>query len=183
MTMPLFLDGGGATFSPCLSCGAISADLCRHCVDRFYRYHLWRRLDASSARRIAVIGLNPSTADAEKNDPTIERLCRRARRLGFGRLDMLNVFAWRSTDPKVLPKIEDPIGPDNDGWILDVAREAEMVLCAWGNHAGERGHQVAKMLRERGIALHALRITSIGAPEHPLYLSYAIQPQLWEATS
>lgn len=160
--MPLFIDGSGARFSACQK----------------YRYHLWRCVSTSKTK-IAVIGLNPSTADAVKNDPTIARLCRRAQMLGFGRLDMLNLFAWRSTDPHVLPHVEDPIGPENDSWILDVASEADMVLCAWGNHGGARGREVARMLRARGVVLHALRITGPGAPEHPLYLPYELKPQVW----
>lgn len=163
MTMPLFLDGSGATFS---ACGR-------------YRWHLWRRVGGGD-RSLVGIGLNPSTADAVKNDPTIARLCRRAQALGFARFEMLNVFAWRSTDPTVLRHVADPIGPENDAWILDVASSASMVLCAWGAHAGARGTQVARMLRERGVALHALRVNDDGSPAHPLYLPYELQPQPWE---
>lgn len=163
MTMPLFLDGSGAHFSACQK----------------YRYHLWRRVGAGD-RKLAVIGLNPSTADAVKNDPTIARLCVRAQRLGFGELHMLNLFGWRSTDPHVLTQVDDPMGPDNDSWILDVAGEADMVLCAWGTHAGARSTAVAAMLRDRGIKLHALRLNDDGSPAHPLYLPYELQPQLWE---
>lgn len=153
----------GADLSPC----------------RAYRYRLWRILGDGPA--LTVIGLNPSTADETEPDPTITRLTERARRGGFGMLMMLNLFAYRATDPREMKHAADPIGPDNDGFLLDEARAAGLVLCAWGTHGTHRGRalNVTAWLRGAGVKLHVLRLTKGGHPEHPLYLPYDLTPTEW----
>jgi hypothetical protein len=158
----------GAEFSPC----------------RTWRYHLWREWDASK-KRCAFIMLNPSTADETKNDPTVERCQRRAKAMGYGRLDVGNIFALRSTDPKALYDHYDPVGPANDAWLLRIAEAADLLVLGWGNHGklGEtpvssgRGARVIDMLR--GYRPHTLRITSAGEPGHPLYVAYSEMPVPW----
>jgi hypothetical protein len=81
--------------------------------DRFYRY-LLRRIWDSDKPMIAFIGLNPSTADEINNDPTITRCITRAHDSGYGGIYMLNLFAFRATDPKVMKAFPRPIGPEND---------------------------------------------------------------------
>ena len=83
--------------------------------------------------------LNPSTADAIDNDPTVERCLRRALKMGFGGLMVCNTFAYRSTDPEKLYEVEDPVGPENDQIILARARSAGMVICGWGTHGALHG--------------------------------------------
>ncbi len=78
--------------------------------------------------------LNPSVAASEKNDPTVLRNIGFAKRWNFGALDVANIFGLVSTDPKALYSHQDPIGPDNDSHILDVADKAKLIVCAWGNH-------------------------------------------------
>ena len=125
--------------------------------------------------------LNPSTADEEKLDPTCTRARRYAERWGYGALIVTNVFGWRATDPKGLYRVKDPVGRGNDEAIARAAREAALVVCAWGNHAlhGERSAQVVEILRGAKVALHALRVNANGEPAHPLYLPGDLEPLKW----
>ena len=131
---------------------------------------------------INFVMLNPSTADEVANDPTVERCERRARMWNYGGLIVTNIFAWRSTDPGELRRIDDPVGPDNDQALVESAHRAQLVVCAWGNHGSHRGRsaEVRALLARHGIACHALRVSEkTGEPWHPLYLGYDIQPQPW----
>jgi hypothetical protein len=150
----------GATFSPC----------------RTWRYRLWRTWGRRPS--LAFVMLNPSVADEVENDPTVERCQRRAVAGGYGGVTVVNLFALRSTDPKALYRHADPVGPGNDAEILDVARQAGRVVCAWGAHGKLRGRgaRVLALLREAGVEPHALRIGKDGQPGHPLYLPYALEP-------
>lgn len=156
----------GATFSP----------------DRRYRYHLWRKW--GNGPWMVWILLNPSTADAVENDPTIERCERRARQMNFGAVSILNLFAYRSTDPAGMLAADDPVGPDNDDEILYHACHplTGMVICAWGVHGmhRERDERVLHLLKEAGVELWGLGLTVEGYPRHPLYVAYDEQPVRWE---
>jgi hypothetical protein len=146
-----------------------------------FRYVLWREWDASLPK-VVFIMLNPSTADALKDDPTVAKCGRFARRWGFGSLHVLNIFAFRSTDPDVLPNVADPVGPDNDAHIRDTVSGAGLVVAAWGNHGAlrSRSSAVRKLLAESNVALHYLKMNGTGEPSHPLYLKETLQPQRWE---
>ena len=135
---------------------------------RRYRYTLWRVWDEGKPH-VAFIGLNPSTADASQDDPTIRRCMGFARDWGYGGLLMLNLFAFRATDPAELLKARDPIGPDNDHFINTLAPTAARVVAAWGNH----GQHLNRAAAVRGSVpeLYALKINQSGEPGHPLYLS------------
>lgn len=141
---------------------------------RTYRYALTRGWDA--ARPLAVfIMLNPSTADALADDPTIRRCISFAQSWTAGGLLVLNLFGLRATDPKVLRRHPDPVGPDNDLVIADRLSGAEPVgpvICAWGSHAGvaERADRVLALLRNRAIRPLCLGTTKAGHPRHPLYV-------------
>lgn len=145
-----------------------------------WRYELGRRLSADP-RTVAFIGLNPSTATAEIDDPTVRRCIGFARRLGFGRFAMLNLFSLRSTDPEGLRRAPDPVGPMNDAVVRGWASRAELVIAAWGAHpmARERGLDVARMLLAASVKLHALGVTKDGHPRHPLYLRADSEPFRW----
>lgn len=151
---------------------------------RRYRYVLWRDL-GETGPRIMWLMLNPSTADAVSNDPTVERCERRAAKMGASRMVVCNIFALRSTDPKGLRDDSlhggDPIGAHNDATIQTEAVLADKVICAWGMHGRYlgRGRAVAGMLHRLGIPLYALQVTASGHPSHPLYLAYQLQPSLW----
>ncbi len=145
-----------------------------------YRYRLDRTWDAGGPRA-AIVMLNPSTATEAADDRTIARCGARMRALGFGAMTVVNLFAWRATDPAVLVRVADPVGPGNDGVIADAAAGAGLVLCGWGNGGAlhGRGTAVAAMLVAQGCALHVLGLTRTGAPRHPLYLGYAARPVPW----
>lgn len=125
--------------------------------------------------------LNPSTADENRNDPTIERCHRRAVAMGFGALDVINIFSFRATDPKDLKKAKDPVGPDTDAVLLQSARSADMTICAWGSHGNlkARDKEVRELLKSNNISAHYLSLTSKGQPGHPLYIPYSKTPQPW----
>jgi hypothetical protein len=133
-----------------------------------YRYSLTRDVAPLTGEgTVAFIGLNPSTADATTDDPTIRRCIRFARDWGFARLKMLNLYAFRATDPVVMFAADDPVGPENDCTIAKVVGGSDMVICAWGVHG--TGKRVEDVLRFTG-APHALGLTKDGAPRHPLYV-------------
>ena len=127
--------------------------------------------------------LNPSTATEVQNDPTVERCERRARALGHGAFCVTNIFAWRDTDPRMMRRAADPVGPENDTAILDACAWGDVVVCAWGTHGAhlQRGPRVEALLRASGWRLHHLGLTKDGHPKHPLYIGYNVQPAVWLA--
>ncbi len=132
-----------------------------------YRYRLTRTWD-HSAPPLAWIMLNPSTADAEIDDPTIRRCVKFARREGCGGIEVLNLFALRATNPTELWRVTYPIGPDNDQWIREVLHPHHRVVAAWGKRGKYLGRDCAVLrnLRESGI-----RVVCLGdKPTHPLYI-------------
>lgn len=139
----------------------------RFSPDYRYRYTLWRRWD-SRLSDLVVIGLNPSTADAMQDDPTIRRCIGFAKRERCGGLFMLNLFALRATDPKVMLASSAPVGPGNDDVIRKFALDRHIVVAAWGAHGGHRGRdaQVRAMVSN----LKCFGVTKDGHPKHPLYL-------------
>jgi len=147
--------------------------------DRLYRYKLWRRW--SDGPTLCWLMLNPSSADEISNDPTVERCERRTRQMGYGQIVVLNIYAYRATDPAELWKVADPVGPMNDGTILIQANLAGRVVCAWGNNSEpERAAAVVAMLRAKlKIELFHLGLTGAGQPKHPLYVPYSIKPTPW----
>jgi hypothetical protein len=157
---------------------AASVAVYSDCED--YRYQLTRTWDATGPKALFVM-LNPSTATEFQNDPTVERCERRSRVLGFGAFRVTNIFAYRATDPRVMRAQADPIGPENDAVIAESALWADQVICAWGSHGAHlaRGVAVEALLRTTGQHLFHLGLTMGGAPKHPLYTSYAVQPEIW----
>ena len=148
-----------------------------------YRYML-RRDWAGSGPHLIYILLNPSTASAEKNDPTIERCERRARAAGFAGFSVANIFAFRATYPRALRHSADPVGPENDAVLAGISAGGDRILCGWGAHGAlfGRGGEIADMLRRQGRDLWHLGLTKAGHPRHPLYIGYAQKPQPWVAT-
>jgi hypothetical protein len=144
---------------------------------RRWRYLLWRCWDASKPVANFLM-LNPSTADELRLDPSCTRARKYAERWGYGALVVTNIFGWRSTDPHAMKLVKDPVGRGNDAAILESAKEAKLVVCAWGEHGAHlgRGDQVLGMLRTHGIGLHYLRLNASGHPAHPLYLPGSLHP-------
>lgn len=147
-----------------------------------YRYLLTRVWNVAGKKALFVM-LNPSTATEAQNDPTVERCERRARVLGFGAFRVVNIFAYRATDPKVMRAADDPVGEGNDKAILSSvsAWRPDQVVCGWGAHGAylDRGAEVTRLLLGTGTPLWHLGLTLQGQPKHPLYIGYAQQPQPW----
>lgn len=145
-----------------------------------HRYRLWRRTGAANDRVCLFIMLNPSTADALVDDHTIRRCREYARRWGYGVLRVVNLFTLRTPSPAVLK--QDP-SPDAEGWsglvILEEARQADLVVAAWGAHGSylQRGERVLRMLSAAAIPVYALRQTRSGAPAHPARLPTHLPPR------
>ena len=190
---PPTLQAAAAIFSPC------------------GRYRWWLQRTWKPERPTLVfVGLNPSSADAQRDDPTLRRLLAYGRRWGFGRLEVINLFGAVATTPAALKRLSDPVGMDNESWIrrtlgrlgpgcgeampVDLALGAEPVEPAgallwlgWGNGGAWRGRDWALLALVAEFALRpfALGCTASGQPRHPLYCPAAITPGLfapfWEA--
>ena len=137
---------------------------------RTYRYALWRTWEPGNGH-VMFIGLNPSTADETEDDPTIRRCIGFAKDLGYGGLDVLNLFAFRATNPKELMKAENPIGDKNNHFLQMYFDPTGFNIACWGTRGAykDRGRKVIDMLGEDG--LHCFGLTKNGQPKHPLYLS------------
>jgi hypothetical protein len=148
--------------------------------DGVYRYLLWREWDPG-VPRLAFVMLNPSTADATSDDPTIRRCIGLARIWGYGALEVVNLFAYRATHPRELRKANHPVGSENDQYILDAARRVDKVVLAWGNHGAWRDRDKAVLGLLSGIEnLCCLAVTQAGQPHHPLYVSNKVMPVPYE---
>lgn len=151
-----------STFADISRCGA-------------YRYSL-QRAWRDGAPVAIFIGLNPSTADASIDDPTIRRCVGFADSWGCGALVMLNLFALRSTDPRELYNHPAPIGPENNNSLAHYARSAAHIVACWGAHGKLHGRDAAVIDLLGRDRLHALRFNKDGSPAHPLYLPAALKP-------
>lgn len=140
-----------------------------------YRYRLWRIWDTKKPPLVWIL-LNPSTADEWKDDPTMRRCCGFAQRDGYGGIIVLNIFAWRSTDPKLMKTFgkfadNDIIGPENNDYIKAYAESDLDIAIGWGTHGAlcDRHIEVFEILSEH--TLKMLGQTATGQPKHPLYIS------------
>jgi hypothetical protein len=142
--------------------------------DGLHRYWLSRTI-AHSGKKVAFIGLNPSTADASQNDPAILRCINFAKQWDASTLIVVNLFAYRSTNPRFLKDAVDPVGSENDAWLKKAVMKSDIVIAAWGNRGtfNQRDEVVRKMFPNQ---LYTLRLTKRGMPSHPLYLPSAVTP-------
>lgn len=133
-----------------------------------YRYRLSRRWDDGPT--CVFVMLNPSTADAAQDDPTIRRCIGFAKREGCGALDVVNLFAFRATSPAHMKAAPDPIGLDNDDHVMCALVDADgPVIAAWGAHGSFRGRDsTVRLLTD--VPMSCLGLTKAGAPRHPLYV-------------
>lgn len=141
--------------------------------DGKYRYSLgrdWR--GGRPGRKVVWIMLNPSTADAEVDDPTIRRCAGFSIQWGMSRMVVINQFALRATDPRELHKVSEAEarGPDNlTSWRLNL-RSASLVVAAWGAFPVQHDHIDPRKIMERKMPIYCLGHTAAGLPKHPLYL-------------
>ncbi|RKP48470.1 DUF1643 domain-containing protein [Trinickia fusca] len=160
---------GGAEFSDCGS----------------YRYLLWREWDRAHPT-VAFLMLNPSTADHRVTDPTIARCLAWAVKEAFGRLEVVNLYPLRATNPNKLLQHPDPLGERAlaDAAIVKAIERASTVICAWGSHraARERAIEVMRLLSAAGAQhkLFHLGLNHDGSPKHPLYLAASVRPGHFE---
>lgn len=146
-------------------------------TDRKYRYWLIRVWD-DLLPIVAVIGVNPSTADETVDDPTIRKDMGFARRLGFGGILKLNVGAYRSTDPKAWRKALDPFGSENSAWHLAMyARQfgATKTIAAWGRNGSYAPGRCQAIVKEFGSNLWCFGKNPDGTPRHTLMLPYSTE--------
>lgn len=141
--------------------------------ERRYRYRLWRLWGKSST--VLWIMLNPSTADEHVLDPTLRRVERFSRDLGYDGFEVANLFALRSPSPKSLYKTDKPIGAaplgiDNDNAIVDLASAASLIVAGWGKEKIARARAIEVMRLLKGYHVCCLGKNADGSPRHPLYL-------------
>lgn len=159
--------------------------------DRVYRYSLTRTIpdpqqscldDDEIGGTVVFVGLNPSTADETTDDPTIRRCIRYAREWGFDRLKVVNLYAYRATDPRDLAEAEragiDIVGPENDHVISLAFGGADRIIAAWGAIYDERVAQFAEDFG--GWQMWALGLTKHGDPRHPLYMRADVVPFIYD---
>lgn len=113
--------------------------------------------------------LNPSTADAQIDDPTIRRCLGFAWLWGYGSLEVVNLFAYRTPHPQHLRKVPDPVGPENDRYLVAAIQRADRVVVAWGNRGEGRSYACLKLIGSEKQP-YCLGITQKGQPIHPLYV-------------
>lgn len=144
---------------------------------RRYRYYWSTKISGGGRGRCVFVMLNPSTANEVHLDPTVRRCLGFAKTWGHAELAVVNLFAWRSTDPVALYTAEEPVGAANDFWITTMCAPAERVVCAWGVHGAYQGRgEKVRGLIERP---HVLRLNRDGTPAHPLYLPGNLEVQPW----
>jgi len=142
--------------------------------DGKYRYKLWRIWDDNKPC-VLFIMLNPSTADAFEDDPTIRRCINFAKSWGYGGLYVGNLYAYRATDPKELKRVDDPNGIPNEANIYEMFTHCDKVICAWGNDKIVRLSNVVNIIPEN--KLYYLDKCKSGQPKHPLYLKGDLKPK------
>ena len=129
---------------------------------------------------VTFVMLNPSTADASKSDPTVTRCIHYAEQWGFRKLFVLNIFAYRSPDPRDLYEgyNPDPVGPENKKYFSEILSETQKVICAWGTHGGYRDQQAKayEWIKSSGLQPYAIKMTKDRFPAHPLYLKRDLIP-------
>ena len=155
-----------------------------------YRYKLTRKL-SDSHKSCLFIMLNPSTADANEDDPTIRRCMGYAIGWGYGELIVVNLFAYRATKPTELYSrlVEDPIGPENHHYVTSAVDQVTRqyledpipngpTICAWGTHGSfmNQDQTVLGWIESAGVTPMCLQKTKAGHPSHPLYLKKGLMP-------
>lgn len=138
-----------------------------------YRYRLDREWEPDDGLVVWIM-LNPSTADAEQDDPTIRRCLGFSREWGYGALRVVNLYAFRTSSPSTLRAAErngtDVVGMLNDVHLCTAMKDTSICIAAWGANGLRRQERTIQLARDVGVALHCLAFTAKGCPRHPLYL-------------
>lgn len=175
-------------------------------ADGRYRYFLWREWHGThdpknwewiygkdgdgnplgQPKACVFIMLNPSTADGDVDDPTIRRCVSYAQRWKYERLEVVNLFAYRTTKPNEMLALnhdDDPVGSRNQEYFDRIIESAGIIICAWGAHGGYLGQDETAMGWLGGKMVYALGLTKDGYPRHPLYLKSEADPQKFSGSS
>ena len=151
-----------------------------------YRYSLWRTWDwQGPASCVMFVGLNPSKADAVRDDLTITKCVGFAKRWGYGGICMLNLFAFRATNPLEMLAAKDPVGPRNEASFSYYRTRVGLIVAAWGGLDRKYREGVQWTVRiEKTVELinkpiYCLGCTQEGQPRHPSRLAYATEYELW----
>lgn len=133
-----------------------------------YRYRLYREWEQTENLPVMWLMLNPSTADASIDDPTIRRCIGFSKAWGYGAMWVGNLYAIRSTDPSILTEVSLEVarGPENDRHLFAMAAESAFIVCAWGTPGGTTRPEIVAPG-----GLWCLGTTKHGAPRHPLYVA------------
>jgi hypothetical protein len=134
-------------------------------IEGDYRYQLTRTWD-TALPTLFIVMCNPSTADADRDDPTVRKCIEIAKTWRYGSIDVRNLFAFRSPTPATLRNVINPIGPKNDAYLREVLPR---FLAAWGKNGSYMG-------RDESAPLPRVRLTLAMIPIHPLALSYIAKP-------
>ncbi|NEZ55196.1 DUF1643 domain-containing protein [Adonisia turfae] len=152
-----------------------------------YRYRLTRSwlTEGQNLRQVTFIMLNPSEADAEKDDPTIRACSQFAQRWEYTQLNIVNLFAHRTSQPSILKHINDPIGPENNRYLHEASATADAVILAWGNWGSllNRHQDVLDLLAIHHHKFYCLARNQSGQPRHPLYIKRTTRPTPWQQNS
>jgi hypothetical protein len=135
-------------------------------ADRKYRYALWRIWDESKPL-VMFIGLNPSTANEDENDPTIRSVERISKHNGYGGFYMMNCWPFVSTDPAGLSTSGGTLY--NDIKLKEISEKCQDIVFAWGNFEIVKMQGVDYILSRRFPNAKALKLNKNGSPKHPLY--------------
>lgn len=151
-----------------------------------FRFRLDRRWDQGSGR-VCWVMLNPSTADGYEDDPTLRRCIGFSKAWGYGSLVVVNLFAWRATDPAELERagLDAVGGPEADSHIEAALQGSQIAVCGWGSggpgaERSTRIPEVVRLIEAAGLVPMVLGTTRGGDPRHPLYLRSALTPVAWE---
>lgn len=142
-----------------------------------YRYQLWRIWDDTKPCVLFVM-LNPSTADASIDDPTLRRCMGFAKSWGYGGVYIGNLYAYRATNPSVLQQVAKPVGSRNKSSILKMVEACDKIICAWGNNLPTVGSPIISILKKQPRLYH-LGLTKRQQPRHPLYVKGNTIPELF----
>ena len=142
--------------------------------NKIYRYSLTRVWDRDRPR-VCFVMLNPSAADETQDDPTIRRCIRFSECWGYGSLTAVNVFAYRTHNPRDLKAAVDSVGTDNVRHVSKAVRSAAVTIVAWGVHGHANEH--SERLLSRIASPYCLGVTKHGAPKHPLYVVGSMLPE------
>ncbi|MEH2205049.1 MAG: DUF1643 domain-containing protein [Nostoc sp.] len=142
-------------------------------VTRKYRYLLGRRWDANLPQ-VTFVMLNPSKADDNQDDPTLNKCIKFAHHWDYGSLEVVNLFAYITPKPRELRQVDDPVGSENNSYIKSATERANLIILAWGSSKYpkkncDRDKEVLSLISDKK-TLHCLKLTKKGYPNHPLYL-------------